>query len=478
MNRGVAGYVATTGVLVNLPDAYEDPRFDSKTDKSTGYRTQSLLCCPIFGPSKNIVGVAVLLNKIMPKTKAIVPFPATDVELFQGFAAFCGLALHRTLTYEELQRQRQKLAVAIDIMAYHTVAHDDDVQRFAGRPFTIDLLREPFFDPHYFSPTDDRLAATVCRMFNDLGFPSVFSIPSETVSLYVLTVRKNYRPVAYHNFTHAVSVVHGLYMMLSRGLLQPFSFDVVDAFAMFLAALNHDIDHRGTNNAFQKTAATALASFYSSSIMERHHFNHAMSILNTSGLNILDKVPSKDYKRCLSTFEHCILATDLAVYFKTKQAVNDLAAAGNYDSANPEHKNLLLGILMTCTDLSSMYKEWDDVQHTADAVYSEFFAQGHEEKKLGVPISAPVMDPDNEPEIPRLQVGFYASIVTPAYESLCALLGPRADFLLEGVRKNENKWRELMLSGVPYRIGAMHDVSATTTTTNGDHGDGDAGGAS
>ena len=49
---------------------------------------------------------------------------------------------------------------------------------------------------------------------------------------------------------------------------------------MLVAALNHDIDHRGTNNVFHKQTGSVLSTFYSSSTMERHHFNYAMTILN------------------------------------------------------------------------------------------------------------------------------------------------------------------------------------------------------
>jgi GAF domain-containing protein len=47
LGQGVAGYVAKTGVALNLEDAYEDKRFNPDVDQVTGYRTRSLLCVPI-----------------------------------------------------------------------------------------------------------------------------------------------------------------------------------------------------------------------------------------------------------------------------------------------------------------------------------------------------------------------------------------------------------------------------------------------
>ena len=63
INRGIAGHVATTGEVVNLPDAYDDPRFDRTVDKDTGYRTQSMLCVPVRNHRAEVVGVIQVINK-------------------------------------------------------------------------------------------------------------------------------------------------------------------------------------------------------------------------------------------------------------------------------------------------------------------------------------------------------------------------------------------------------------------------------
>ena len=63
INRGIAGHVATTGEVVNLADAYDDPRFDRTVDKDTGYRTQSMLCVPVTNHRAEVVGVIQVINK-------------------------------------------------------------------------------------------------------------------------------------------------------------------------------------------------------------------------------------------------------------------------------------------------------------------------------------------------------------------------------------------------------------------------------
>merc|ERR1719236_373979 len=41
--QGIAGHVFSTQETVNIPECYEDPRFDPGFDKVTGYRTKSML---------------------------------------------------------------------------------------------------------------------------------------------------------------------------------------------------------------------------------------------------------------------------------------------------------------------------------------------------------------------------------------------------------------------------------------------------
>ena len=55
-----------------------------------------------------------------------------------------------------------------------------------------------------------------------------------------------------------------------------------------MGCLCHDLDHRGTTNAFQVKTNNPLATLYSSSVMERHHLNQCLLILNIPGNRILE----------------------------------------------------------------------------------------------------------------------------------------------------------------------------------------------
>jgi CRP-like cAMP-binding protein len=63
--RGLAGAVLQTNTVINIADAYQDPRFDSTMDRRTGYRTRQVLGVPLRHPLTNqAMGVLQVNNKL------------------------------------------------------------------------------------------------------------------------------------------------------------------------------------------------------------------------------------------------------------------------------------------------------------------------------------------------------------------------------------------------------------------------------
>ncbi|OHT09398.1 3'5'-cyclic nucleotide phosphodiesterase family protein [Tritrichomonas foetus] len=93
INAGIVGYTATTGQILNIKDAYEDPRFNRATDLSTGYRTHNLLCVPIYDDKNEIRGVTEMINKIDGV------FTKEDEKLIQVFNVFVGISIENARLY-------------------------------------------------------------------------------------------------------------------------------------------------------------------------------------------------------------------------------------------------------------------------------------------------------------------------------------------------------------------------------------------
>lgn len=109
---GIAGSVAQTGEIINVPDAYADDRFNPEIDRKTGFKTRNLLTVPLNGQDGARVGVLQVLNK------SAGPFTGHDVALAEMLSAVAGVALQRQVLLEEAaekQRLQHELDVAREI---------------------------------------------------------------------------------------------------------------------------------------------------------------------------------------------------------------------------------------------------------------------------------------------------------------------------------------------------------------------------
>ncbi|HEY4613451.1 MAG TPA: ATP-binding protein [Bacteroidota bacterium] len=115
IGKGIAGHVAKTGEVINIPDAYADSRFNPDVDKATGYRTRNMLCMPLKNKDGKIIGVFQLLNKSEGS------FDEGDVQFIEALSAHASVAIENARQAQELV-QSERLS-AVGRMA-STIIHD------------------------------------------------------------------------------------------------------------------------------------------------------------------------------------------------------------------------------------------------------------------------------------------------------------------------------------------------------------------
>jgi len=96
LGRGIAGTVAETGSVINITDAYQDPRFNRDVDLATGYRTHSILCVPMRDAAGEVTGVLQALNKRQGT------FGEEDAELLLALGGQAAGAIENALLHEEI----------------------------------------------------------------------------------------------------------------------------------------------------------------------------------------------------------------------------------------------------------------------------------------------------------------------------------------------------------------------------------------
>lgn len=96
---GIAGQVAQTGEIINIPDAYADARFNREVDKKTGYRTRNILAVPMRYTTGEVTGVVQALNRNDGEA-----FTAEDEELLLALGANAAAAIENAILYEEIDK--------------------------------------------------------------------------------------------------------------------------------------------------------------------------------------------------------------------------------------------------------------------------------------------------------------------------------------------------------------------------------------
>ncbi len=157
VGSGIAGQVAQTGHVINIPDAYADPRFNRAIDRDTGYRTRNILGVPMRYTTGEVTGVLQALNRMDGEA-----FSAEDEELLLALGANAAAAIENAILYEEIDRLFEGFVkasvIAIESRDPTTSGHSErvalltlgiaeNVHRIASGPyaslrFTTDDMRE------------------------------------------------------------------------------------------------------------------------------------------------------------------------------------------------------------------------------------------------------------------------------------------------------------------------------------------------
>ncbi|GJD24009.1 GAF/PAS/PAC sensor-containing adenylate/guanylate cyclase [Rivularia sp. IAM M-261] len=141
-NRGIVGYVASTGDALNIPDAYKDPRFDPTTDRKTGYMTRNILCLPVFNSANELIGVTQLINKQQGS------FTASDEEFMRAFNIQAGIALENARLFENVLLEKQYQKDILQSLSDAVISTDMEGRIVTINDAALELLGCPLSDTY------------------------------------------------------------------------------------------------------------------------------------------------------------------------------------------------------------------------------------------------------------------------------------------------------------------------------------------
>uniref|UniRef100_A0A1I8F966 PDEase domain-containing protein n=1 Tax=Macrostomum lignano TaxID=282301 RepID=A0A1I8F966_9PLAT len=253
------------------------------------------------------------------------------------FALFCGLGIHNN------SHAREKAEVAhetptsrpSEVLSYH--AHVAESWTTLIRLSKCLVPSARVLEAHDFA-------------FTDIG---------HTFAEWLLSVKTQLSQVSL-TITGAMhlNVTQTMHAML-KSSTELRALNRLDKMALLIACLCHDLDHRGTRQQIsEELTLSPLAQLYSSSMLERHHFN---------------------------PLRHLV----------------------------PRTRDILYGLLMTAADLSAITKPWNVQYKTAHLVANEFYEQGDRERSELNMQPEDLKDRDKRMRLPAMQVGFIDFVCQP-----------------------------------------------------------------
>lgn len=133
-DNSIVGYAANHGEVVKIDDAYEIPAdkpysFNPEPDRTSGYRTTSMLTVPIKSIEDKLIGVIQIINA-KDERGGIVPFTETDQTLLPLFAGQASTAIESGMMTRELVLRMMRMAELRD--PSETGAHVQRVGAFSA----------------------------------------------------------------------------------------------------------------------------------------------------------------------------------------------------------------------------------------------------------------------------------------------------------------------------------------------------------
>ncbi len=122
-DEGLAGYAFRHGEIVNVADAYADPRFNRAYDETSDYRTKTILTMPVTARDGRQLGVMQTLNRRDGR-----PFSDDDVKRMVAFAAQAAIAIDNATLFAEVVSSRNYNESILRSMSSGVITLDRDAE--------------------------------------------------------------------------------------------------------------------------------------------------------------------------------------------------------------------------------------------------------------------------------------------------------------------------------------------------------------
>jgi len=329
----------------------------------------------------------------------------------------------------------------------------------------LDISEESFyswaFNPLGLSPDQHlRVAKFMFASFREQECVRLQMPQDETLHCFLEAVQSGYQPrekVPFHNFSHAVDVMHAVSRVLRNTHSNEFISEL-EQYSLLVAAIAHDVGHFGLNNGFLSEVGHELALQYNDrSPLENMHCAQLYTILGDPQANVFAGLTKEERREVRNICIEAILHTDMMLHgamVKELQVLFEMnlevlegrtfengVSEGEIGLFNgKDTKPLVLNSFLHMCDVANPCKAWDATQAWAEACLEEFFRQGDQEKERGIPVQ--FLNDRDKLNRPNSQIGFIEFMISPLVTAMVHLWPTLFD-LHENLSFNLETWRDL-----------------------------------
>ena len=120
--------------MLNIPDAYEDERFNPAFDKQMNYRTRSVLCVPVLDRDEKVTGVTQAINRVGG------PFDANDVAFLKAISSQIGVAVENAQLYARTAAMKNYLESVQQSISNSIITLDNGYHVVTANKAALELL--------------------------------------------------------------------------------------------------------------------------------------------------------------------------------------------------------------------------------------------------------------------------------------------------------------------------------------------------
>ncbi|OHS96011.1 3'5'-cyclic nucleotide phosphodiesterase family protein [Tritrichomonas foetus] len=389
----------------------------------------TICCIPLMNSEQTILGVMELSCRWKIVTE--------DLRLLDCFAVFAAVSLERNLLKEIAVKGKTEIDLEQWILPQERDTSDKMPMKFVLPKSQLKKLWTIYFD----APAWDGIGhiRVIFNIFYKFKLLQEFNVSNEKFFRFLSEIRDTYKKVPYHNWRHAVDVTQFVTYQI---LVSNFDKELTkfELYGILVSAVCHDANHDGFTNVYNVKAETPLGIlFKNQSVMETHHCSISIDVISKEECNIFEYFTGDDYRKMWSLVINLILATDMARHFDLLKQFNALKDEDTFSMENPEHRLLIMQLVLKCGDVSNVSRPFELADKWCDVLCEEFFRQGDLEMANGMEYTSPLNDRAHLDK-PKSQIGFYTFVCLPLYQTTARGI-PELKCNVEQVQSNLEKWK-------------------------------------